>query len=131
MISIGAHYGGPELRGGPLNLAIQRIAGIVKDLRAESEIRLNAIFYVPGSLTNKVPFDGLRYGQFSPSPPCLVVQVAIGDSTENDPIQLLLQALRGCNALAFEFYRQKGLFYPLADVENLINSVEKRIAWGD
>ena len=128
MISIGAHYGGPELRGGTLNLAIQRVAGAIKDLRIESEIRLNAIFYVPGSLTNKLPFDGLRYGHFSPSPPCVVVQVAVSDSAPDDPIPLLLRDLRGCNAMAFEFYRQKGLSYPLAEAEALVDSIEKLLA---
>lgn len=132
MIAIGARYGGPELRESALCRAIMSIAGSLKKLRgstSEDDIRLNPIFHVPGSVSGAIPFQGSRYGKFAPSPPCLAVEVSLPQSAVNDPnpIALLLLELRGCNAMAFEFYRQRGLVFPLVEAEALVSRVAESL----
>lgn len=116
MIAIGARYGGPELRESALCRAIMKIAGCLKEQRgpiSDEDIRLNPIFHVPGSVSGPIPFQGSRYSKFSSSPLCLAVEVSLPQSAVNspNPIDPLLLELRGCNAMAFEFYRQRVLSF--------------------
>jgi hypothetical protein len=135
MIAVGAHYGGEELRGSPIFEAITTLAIAIKNARgsdvSESKIRLNPIFVVPGNVSGRLPFDGLRYGKFSKEEPCLAVEVAVPSQMVRSEAcgDYLIKELRGCNAMAFEFYRQKKMEFPLRDAESLVTEVAHQLGW--
>lgn len=126
MIAIGADYGGPELKETAICRAIQRVSLGFKKMRAPDQpILLNPIFVVPGTVSGKLPFQGIQYGKFSAKQPCLATLIAVPQEQIDNPalMDYLLLELRGCNAMAFEFYRQKGLVFPLLEAETLVTKV--------
>ena len=136
MIAIGADYGGPELKGTVLNTSLMRLSSAFRKLRpaaTDADILLNPIFCVPGSVSGPLPLQGIQYGKFSRKPLCLAVTVAVPveQVASLDPMPFLVNALRGCNAMAFEFYRQRGLKFPLAEAELLVTHVAKAVSHGE
>ncbi|WP_157257176.1 hypothetical protein [Methyloversatilis discipulorum] len=130
MIAIGADYGGPELKDTLLCRAIQRVSVTIKGLREPSAtILLNPIFCVPGSVSGDLPFEGIQYGKFDKKKPCLATLVAVPAKriNERELVPYLLNELHGCNAMVFEFYRQKGLVFPLRDAESLLAMVAESL----
>ena len=129
MIAIGVHYGGPELRDTPLYCAIQCLVSALQKVRGNAAIHLNPVFHIGGSISGPVPFEGIRYGRFSRKLLRLEVQVSIPSKIVgiNNPIEFLVNELRGCNAMAFEFFRTKGLMFPLREAEKLITDVVGQI----
>lgn len=132
MISIGAVYHGPELQGSEINRAIMTVSKVMKEFRGTlktGEIPwVNAVFVISGSL-GKVDFSGLDYGEYSKKDKGVVVkiavpaEVAIGDKL----IDFVIDSLRGANAMAFEYFRQKGEIFPLKDAEDLVSQVSSRL----
>lgn len=132
MISIGAVYLGPELDGTKLNQAIatamKACPDFEKDFRIGSCPAVNVVFYVPGSLGSP-DWDGMRDAKFSRQQQLLMVQVAVPRSVVEsaNPEEFVIDSLYGANAVAFEFFRQKNIDFPLADAEQLVASIESRM----
>ncbi len=132
MISIGAVFRGPELQDSRIDLAIRAAGKAAKTLRGEFEIgnspAINVVFYVPGS-TGRLDWDGIRDSKFSRQQQLLMIQVAVPDeiilSTKAD--LFVIESLYGANAVAFEFFRQKGMQFPLADAEKLVSEIDASI----
>jgi hypothetical protein len=131
MISIGSVYKGPELKGAPLNVALMRAARVLSEVRGPltlgSQPLVNAVFVVPGSL-GRPEFDGLELGQYSKKDKAVVVQVAVPEKAVSEASDAFIVAgLRGANALAFEFFRQRGEVFPLRDAEQLVTEIAERL----
>ncbi|WP_135212656.1 hypothetical protein [Vitreimonas flagellata] len=132
MISIGAVYRGPELKGAPINRVLMDVSAAIKGLRGplqEAEAPwLNAVFVVPGSL-GATGFRGLEFGEFSPTSKGLVVRIAVPSEVagSNDPRQYVVDTLHGANAMAFEFFRQAGEDFDLPEAERLVRAVADRL----
>jgi hypothetical protein len=58
-----------------------------------------------------------------------MVQVAVPEElVESEmPEPFIIESLHGANAVAFEFFRQKGMDYPLAEAEELVDKIEERM----
>ena len=132
MISIGSVLKGPELRDSPIDRAIMAALRAAKELRGDFEFgstpAVNVVFYVPGS-TGSPDWDGLRDAKFSRQQKFLMVQVAVPEDAVESPApeDFVIGSLYGANAVAFEFFRQRKIEYPLADAEALVEQIESRI----
>lgn len=132
MIAIGVQLSGPELEDSPIDLAIMAA------MRAAIEARgdyvegmvpaVNVVFCVPGSLA-RPDWDYIQVAKYSAKRKLLLVQVAVSPEAVHSDTALddVIEALYGANANAFEFYRQKGMDYPLAEAETLVGEI-RRIA---
>lgn len=89
---------------------------------------INVVFYVPGS-TGSPDWDGIRDSKFSRYQQLLMVQVAVPDELVQSasPDVFVMESLYGANAIAFEFLRQKGMQFPLAEAEKLVSEIEAHI----
>lgn len=132
MISIGAIYRGPELKGSLTNTAIMQLSKLLKEARGpaplESEPWVNVNFIVAGSL-GQPDFDYLTYGEYSQRRKGIVVQVPVPDpGLDEERFKLfLIDSLHGANAMAFEFFRQKGQSFRLAAAEALVEATGRKL----
>ncbi|WP_313101974.1 hypothetical protein [Brevundimonas sp.] len=132
MITIGAIYRGPELRESRLVQAVRTASEVIGELRDPSyDVGtipwVNPIFIVQGSL-GEPGFRGLIYGKYSKRKKGVVVQIAVfEDDLRAGPEHAVTYGLHGANAMAFEFFRQKGECFPLADAEQMVAKVRQRL----
>jgi hypothetical protein len=132
MISVGAVFRGEELRGSKIQVAITAAMKACPDFEKEFEVgsfpAVNVVFHVPGS-TGSPDWDGLRDAKFSRQQQLLMVQVAVPESVVEsaNPEDFVIESLYGANAVAFEFFRQKNMDFPLAEAEQLVASIESRM----
>lgn len=132
MISIGAVYNGPELEGSQISRLIMATSKSVKELRGTlgQTPWVNAVFVVPGSL-GRPDFDDIQYGDYSKKDKAVVVQIPMPNKVAEgtaDQAKFIIDALRGANAMAFEFFRQRDEEFPLREAEALVAKVAERIA---
>jgi len=133
MIAIGNHFGGPEQRGAPIQLALStamRIAAQERDDNYDdgSESWLNAIFLVPGTIS--VPdFDGFKLGYFSKKKKGLVVQIVVPQSVaDGDAIEeFVSQSLRHAVRLAADFFTLKKIPFSVLKAEKIIMAIERAL----
>ena len=131
MISIGAHYRGPELDGSPVDLLIRSAAKALKRLRgdgyeAHSVPAVNVVFYVPGSLGG---FDipRIEASRFSRKQKLLLVAVPVPGSVaaSGGSVDFVLDALHRANAIAAEVFSKKGTEpFDLAKAEAIVEKVK-------
>jgi hypothetical protein len=132
MISIGSVLKGPELSGLPIGRAIIAAIKATEMLRGEFEFgnspAINVVFYVPGS-TGRLDWEGMRDSKFSRQEQLLMIQVAVPEKIvqSTTPSMFIIESLYGANAIAFEFFRQKGIHFPLGDAEKLVSEIEANI----
>ena len=128
MITIGGIYSGPELEGGAFNKAVSRAAKaamqVCGSVDSFSGPSVNVVFCVPGSL-GRPDWDHGRIARYSSKRKLLLIQIAVPEEVVdgNSPLEFLISELHGANAMAFEFYRQKGVQYPLAAAERLVAEI--------
>jgi hypothetical protein len=129
MILIGAHHGGPELRGTPIERAITAAMRAAIEARGGSEEgstpAVNVVFCTPGSIVGRPDWDHGRIAKYSAKSKLVLVQVAVPADVVGSEAALdfVIRELHGANALAFEFYRQKKMEFPLSDAEQLVGRI--------
>jgi hypothetical protein len=134
MISLGAHHGGPELRGTPIEQAVtaaMRAATEVCGTSPDATVpAVNVVFCTPGSIMGRPDWDHGRVAKYSAKQKLLLVQVAIPAEAVSggSPLDFVIDELHGANALAFEFYRQKGMQYPLKEAEQVVTKIRELAA---
>jgi len=132
MISIGTVLKGPELAGSTIDRAIVAAAKAAKEVRGNFEFgsmpAVNIVFHVPGSL-GRPDWDGLVDTKYSKQKQLLLVQVAVPQEIVDSPTpeDFVVESLFGANAVAFEFFRQRNIVFPLADAEQLVTGIESSI----
>lgn len=132
MISIGAVYHGPELQGSEVNRLVMQASKALKELgaapKSDGKPWVNAVFVFPGSL-DQVDFDGLAFGDYSKKHKGVVVKIAVSEGAirRGEFASYLIESLHGANAMAFEFFRQKGENFPLREAEDLVVKTAKRL----
>lgn len=133
MIMIGAHHGGPELGGTPIERAIgaaMRAAIKARGNYEEGSIpAVNVVFCTPGSIVGSPDWDHGRVAKYSAKRKLVLVQVAVPQEMvhSKSALDFVIKELYGANALAFECYRQKKIDFALADAEKLVAEI-RRIA---
>ena len=136
MISIGGVFRGPELESSPFAKAHRATARALKGLRGPltlgSAPLVNAVFVVPGS-QGEPDFDGLEYGDYSKKDKSIVVQIAVPRDavTGAHSAAFIVEGLRGANAMAFEFFRQKGEEFHLREAEAMVTAIAERLGVRD
>tara|TARA_R110002095_G_scaffold153786_4_gene133622 strand:+ start:142 stop:768 length:627 start_codon:yes stop_codon:yes gene_type:complete len=132
MISIGTVLKGSELSSSVVDQTMKAVTKAFSELRGDfvfgSSPALYVVFHVPGSM-GCPDWDGLREATFSQSKQLLIVQVAVPeDVARGDKVrEFMIESLYGANAVAFEFFRQKNMNYPLEDAEKLVSNVEAKL----
>lgn len=132
MIALGGVFRGPELKGSLVDQTIKEVGKVATELRGDFEFgsgpAVNVVFHVPGSLGSP-DWDGLRDAKFSRQQQLLMVQVAVPENVveSENPEDFVIESLYGANAVAFEFFRQKNMDFPLAEAEQLVANIESRM----
>jgi hypothetical protein len=132
MILIGNVFRGPEHQASKTKRLLSKLMELSMELRGLFEVgdcpAVNVVFYVPGSL-GAFDWDGIRDAKFSKQQKLLMVQVAVPANMIDSPSlkDELIESLHGANAVAFEFFRQKGMQFPLADAEDLVLRIKDRM----
>jgi len=132
MISIGATYRGPELKGSAINRKLTEVSAAIKDLRGSLNEGVspwvNAVFVAPGSPGN-AGFRGLAYGDYSKRDKGIVVQISVPNEilTLDDPSSFIVEELHGANAMAFHFFQERGENFLLSEAEAIIARVQQRL----
>jgi hypothetical protein len=133
MIAIGCVYGGPEFQDSASTKTSRAVMNAVYDVRGNTYEdltipKVNVVYFFHGTLSTP-EWTGLRDGTFSRKRKLLMIQVAVpedlNDTQELEPF--LLDSLRKANALALRVYHKKGLEYPLAQANELVDKVEQRL----
>jgi hypothetical protein len=129
MIAIGEHYRGPEHRDSRISTALDKAGAVVRKLRPKNYANgttpwVNPVFIVAGSLGTP-DFSDVRLGHYSKDEKGIVIEVAIPQTVVDsdnlrDPI---VRGLQMANALAFHFFEEKGLDFPLREAEALVAQV--------
>jgi hypothetical protein len=123
---------GPELEGSAAHRLIRAIRNAAIECRGATDFEagpaINVVFHVPGSL-GRPDWDGIRDATFSRQRQLLMVQVAVPTNMVESPALkgYLIRSLYGANAVAFEFFRQKGLPFPLAEAEKLVQRIKEKV----
>ena len=133
MISIGSVLKGPQLPGSPIDVSIMKATKAAVLLRGNFSFgsgmpAVHVVFYVPGS-TGNPDWDGLRDSKYSQQQKLLMVQVSVPDflvgSPESD--DYAIDSLHGANAVAFEYFRQRNITFPLREAEELVSRIGERL----
>lgn len=134
MISIGAVYSGPELRGSHADRTIKALRTILFELVGSFEVGgaspgVNVVFCVPGSLGGP-DWEWLREAKFSRQKKLILVQVAVPVELVNSSElkEFVVRSLHGANAIAFDTFDEKGLKFPLREAEELVRQIKDRLA---
>lgn len=69
------------------------------------------------------------YGKYSKKDQALAIQVAVPDTVtrSENPDHFIIDSIRGANAMAFEFFRQKGLHYALSEAEDITSELNQQL----
>lgn len=132
MISIGSVFRGPELKGSSIDQALMAASRALTELRGPLKLGstplVNAVFVVPGSL-GSVDFSGLQYGDYSKKDKAVVVQIEVPVAEVSSPHakRFVIDSLRGANAMAFEFFRQKGEDFELREAESMVTAIANKM----
>ncbi len=128
MIFVSADVGGPEVCGTIVDKTIMAIMKAANEARNAFQLGMlpatNVVFCVPGSLSFP-DWDHGKTGKYSTKKKVLLVHVALAPeiASSPDPLDYLIDELHGANALAFEFYRQKKMEYPLREATQLVKRI--------
>jgi hypothetical protein len=130
MISIGNDFGGPELKGAPIHLALSGSSQVAAKVRSPSyddgtEAWINPIFIVPGSVSEP-EFEGYEYGHFSKKQKGLVIKIAVPRAVARGKgiSQFISTALRDAVHMASEFFSAKGISFSTLKAEKIILAIE-------
>lgn len=134
MIAIGNDFGGPELRGSPVHLALNKAMNVAAALRDQhyndgAEAWVNPIYIIPGSVSQP-EFDGYELGHFSKKEKGLVVQIEVPQSVadgEGIP-EFIGTSLREAVRLAAAHFASKGISFSTLKAEKIILAIESELA---
>ena len=135
MITIGAHYRGPELEGSPVDELISATMQAVEALCGEPEKistpRVNVVFFVPGSLGEFEDLKKIEAGRFSRKQKLLLVAVPIPREIAKlgASVGFVVDALRKANEIASEVFARKGVEgFDLAAANTIVDKVSSALS---
>ncbi len=131
MISVAVDFYGAELQLSNIDKTITAVMEAARELRGGFEFgkspAVHVVFCVPGSLGGP-DWDYGRYGTFVEKEQLLTIEVAVSPEiiSSESPLDDLIKELHGANALAFEFFRQRSMEYPLREAECLVVEIRRK-----
>ncbi len=133
MITIGNDFGGPELKGSPIQLALSGAGLIAKQVRDPNYNNgtmawINPIFIVPGSMWQP-EFEGHQLGHFSKKEKGLVVKIAVPKLVANGKgiLEFIIYSLREAVKQAAVYFSSKGISFSTLKAEKIILELELRL----
>ena len=133
MIAIGNHFGGPEQRGAPIHLMLNRAMNVACDA---SELGyddgddgwVNPIYLVPGSIIHP-EFEGYELGYFSKKKKGLVVKIAVPQAVADGDgiLEFVGTSLREAMRLAAAHFASKGISFSTLKAEKIIVGIEAEL----
>lgn len=132
MISIGTFLYGPELQESLISHRLTHASKALIKIRGPlilgEQPVLNVVFVLAGTLGSP-SFLGIMYGKYSKKDQALAIQVAVPDTVtrSENPDHFIIDSIRGANAMAFEFFRQKGLHYALSEAEDITSELNQQL----
>lgn len=133
MITTGNDYGGPELRGTPIQRALSITMNTFVELRDPEFDNgerpwVNPIFLVPGSITQP-DFEGMELGRYSKKQKGVVVMIVVPQAVADGAgiREFIVGSLRDAAEMAAKFFAEKGETFHLLGAQSLINKVEQRL----
>ena len=132
MITIGAVFKGPELKDGPACQVICRLLQAAVRLRGSFVIgsapAISVVYHVPGSL-GKPDFDEMQDARFSRKQQLLMIEVPVPENELNSDSlgSYLVDQLHGANAIAFHYFHDRGMEYPLREAEQFVHRLRKEV----
>jgi hypothetical protein len=136
MIIISARFRGPELKGSRIDNAIATAMTAMARVREPDFAgslgkipHVNIVFVVEGSLGSPSD-DAIRCGPYSRKSKCLQVDVAVStaDTSASDLREVIVRGLHGANAVAFHFFEDEGLRFPLQRAEEFVVAVSGELS---
>ncbi|MCC7568260.1 MAG: hypothetical protein KO463_01415 [Candidatus Methanofastidiosa archaeon] len=127
---------GPELGKSRIDYIISAIMRAASDLLRDFEVgacpAVNIVYCVAGSL-GEPDWDHGRVVRFSRKKQLILVHSAVPREVVQsaDPLEYLIMELHGANALAFEYFRKRGIDFPLREAEALVQAIRRRVISGD
>ena len=136
MISIGAHYGGPELAKTSIKRAILCAMNAVEFVRGDwaegSAPEVNTVFYVPGSCSMAVP-ERIEAARLSRKQKLLLVAVPVPPEMikSDKSLGFVIDALHRANAIAGEVFAKKKVGpFDLGKADAIVERARAEIATG-
>jgi hypothetical protein len=132
MILVGIVFQGPELKHSRMDSALTAAMKAAQQLRGDFQVgdcpAVNVVFYVPGSV-DRPDWKGLRDAKYSAPQKLVMVQIAVPDHVVTSPnvSEYIVESLHGANAVAFEFFRQRNIEFPLREAEDLVRQIKDRL----
>lgn len=130
MIAIGNQFGGPELKGSVIQLALSRAAQIAIRARRPkfndgSAAWINPIFIVPGSMWN-VEFEGCQIGHFSKKDKGLVIQISVPKAVAQGSMvrHFIVENLQKSIRIADKYFSSKKISFSVREAEEIIAAIE-------
>jgi hypothetical protein len=128
VLYVGGVYGGPEVTGSKIDLAIRRITALLGDAHVEDSGSLDIVFHVPGSVIGP-DYQGVRTGRLSRRERLLQVQIAVPREIQNkeqsEIEDFVLDALRDAIRIAGPRFEKAKIPYPLEEYERSLARVQK------
>jgi hypothetical protein len=134
MITIGAHYRGPEFEGALLDklvMATAQGANAVCGRWPEGGIApwINVVFYVPGSLGGFGDHPEIKAGRFSRKQKLFLVAVLVSEEAKAAPtVEYVVDILHRSCKLGAEVFAQKGIEgFELVKAEAVVDKMKDLI----
>lgn len=133
MITLGGHYGGPELHNSPIQKLVRAAMNAAIDARRPwvdgSVPSVNVVFYVPGTLTG-VDRDCIQVTRFSRKGKMALVAVPVPKhiAEGGGNVAFIVDSLRKANEIAAtEFARKSKELFDLVKAEAIVKEVESKL----
>ena len=130
MITFGCDFGGSELKGAAIDVALMNASGTAKRVREinyddGTEPWINPIFMVPGSVWQP-EFEGYEYGHFSRKKKGLVIKIAVPRAVARGKgiPEFISDSLRDAIHMASEFFSANGISFSTLKAEKIVLAIE-------
>lgn len=131
MLFVGGVYGGPEVSGSSIDIAIGQVTTLLGEGRVEDSGSLDVVFHVPGSMA-RPDYRGVRTGSLSRKERLLQVQIGvpseISSQDRDAAVAYVLSSLREAIRAAEPRFRRAKIGYRQEEYERLLDRLERSLS---
>lgn len=131
MLYIGGVYGGPEVSGSSIDVAIGRVTALLGEGRVDDSGSLDIVFHVPGSIV-KPDYRGVRTGSLSKKERLLQVQIGVPpemvSQDQGAVATFVLDSLREAIRIAEPRFDRASVPYRREEYERLVDRLERSLS---
>ena len=128
-IALGADYGGPELQGQPIDMAITRVMRLFAQggYRTSEGPGINVVFCVPGSLS-KPSFSEVHKARFSKKMKLIRVNVPVPEDIKTDDLEeFIFESIGTSVRVAEPVFKKAGIPFSIEEALKLIAEAKQRL----